>query len=499
MSLYHIFNILGRDNFSKIIWHVKVPDMKIISTKKTKIVCTIGPATADQKILKQLILSGMNVARINMSHGDHAAHVNVIKNIRAAEQSTGFHIGILIDLSGPKIRTGNFLTESITLVSGKKTIITTTIVNGTAEKFSVLYKKLPGEVIPGSIIMINDGKIKLLVEKIVKEEIHCKIIIGGTIKGKRGVNITNGKLSIKSITAKDKLDIGWALKQDIDFMALSFVRNRNDILDLRKIIRKSKIKTIPSIIAKIETQEAVDNITEILHVTDGVMIARGDLSVEVPREQVPLYQKQIISQARIAGKYTIVATQMMESMIYNPSPTRAEISDVANAIFDGTDAVMLSEETSLGKYPVETVIAMRDIALSVEDAFPKKLPVEYDTLFRISHAIAHSAERLAYKLSARMIIALTESGRTAREIAQFHGNQPIIAITPNVYTARKLSIIRGVVGYIEKLDSPIIELRKKIISIAQKYGSKKKDTIIIASGHKMNKSGSTNMVMVEEL
>ncbi len=467
--------------------------------KKTKIVCTIGPATADQKILEKLMKTGMNVARINMSHGDHTTHASVIKNIRAAEKSTGFHIGILVDLSGPKIRTGSFLTESITLISGKKTIITTSLLNGTAEKFSVLYKKLPKEVIPGSIIMINDGKIKLLVEKIIKEEIHCKIIIGGIIKGKRGVNIINGKLSIKSITAKDKLDIAWALKQDIDFMALSFVRNRNDILDLRKILEKSKTKTIPSIIAKIETQEAVDNIAEILHVTDGAMIARGDLSVEIPREQVPLYQKRIINQARIAGKYTIVATQMMESMIHNPSPTRAEISDVANAIFDGTDAVMLSEETSLGSYPTETVSEMRDIALAVEDSFLKNPSVVYDPEFRVSHAIAHTAERLATRLGARMIIALTERGRTAREIAQFHGNQAIIAITPSISTARILSIIRGVTGHIEKLDNPIIELRKKITSIAQKYGSKKKDTIIIASGHKMNKSGSTNMLMVEEI
>jgi pyruvate kinase len=467
--------------------------------KKTKIVCTIGPATADQKTLEKLMKSGMNVARINMSHGDQSTHAKTIKNIRAAEHMTGCPVGILIDLSGPKIRTGNFITESITLISGKKVIITTSVLNGTAEKFTVLYKKLPDEVVPGSIIMINDGKIKLLVEKIIKGEIHCKVIIGGTIKGKRGVNIINGKLSIKSITEKDRLDITWALKQDIDFIALSFVRNKNDILNLRKIFEKNKFTNIPSIIAKIETAEAIENISEIINIADGVMIARGDLSVEIPRELVPIYQKQIITQARSAGKYSIVATQMMESMIHNPSPTRAEISDVANAIFDGTDAVMLSEETSLGEYPVETVTAMRDIALSVEDIFPKKLPVEYDISFRISHAIAHSAERLAHKLSARMIIALTESGRTAREIAQFHGNQSIIAITPSINTTRSLSIIRGVTSHIEKLDNPIIELRKKIISIAKKYGGKKKDIIVIASGHKMNKSGSTNTLMVEEL
>jgi pyruvate kinase len=268
---------------------------------------------------------------------------------------------------------------------------------------------------------------------------------------------------------------------------------------LRKILTKQSPKNLPGIIAKIETAEAIEHISEIINATDGIMIARGDLSVEIPRELVPIYQKQIIAQARTAGKYTIVATQMMESMIHNPSPTRAEISDVANAIFDGTDAVMLSEETSLGNYPVETVTAMRDIALSVEDTFPKKLPVEYDISFRISHAIAHSAERLAHKLSARMIIALTESGRTAREIAQFHGNQPIIAITPDIYTARKLSIIRGITGHLEKVSSPIVLLRKKITSIAKHYGAHIGDTVVVASGHNMNTSGSTNMVMVEEI
>lgn len=467
------------------------------SMKKTKIVCTIGPATADQKILEQLIKSGMNVARINMSHGDHAIHTNTITAIRAAERKTKSHIAILIDLSGPKIRTGNFDTETITLESGKTVTLTTDTIIGNTNRFSISYKKLPTEVTKNSIIMINDGKIKLEIITIKKTDILCKIIIGGTIKGRRGVNIINGSLSVSSLTIKDKADLDWALEQNIDLIALSFVRTARDIIDLKKVLTKKSLKNIPEIIAKIETAEAIEHISEIINVTDGVMIARGDLSVEVPREMVPIYQKNIIAQARTAGKYSIVATQMMESMIHNPSPTRAEISDVANAIFDGTDAVMLSEETSLGKYPIETVTAMRDIALSVEDAFPKKLPVEYDTTFRISHAIAHSAERLAHKLSARMIVALTESGRTAREIAQFHGNQPIIAITPDIHTARKLSIIRGITSHLEKVSSPLILLRKKITTIAKQYEGHAGDTIVIASGHNMNKSGSTNMVMVE--
>ena len=467
--------------------------------KKTKIVCTIGPATTDKKTLEQLILSGMNVARINMSHSDHATHAKTIAAIRAAEKKTKSHIAILIDLSGPKIRTGNFSTETIMLQPGKTVVLTTESIIGDEHRFSISYKKLPLEVAKNSIIMINDGKIKLEIISIKKTEIICKVVIGGTIKGRRGVNVINGSLSVSSLTKKDNLDLDWALDQNIDLIALSFVRTADDITELRKILSKKSLKNTPEIIAKIETAEALEHISEIIHITDGVMIARGDLSVEIPRELVPIYQKQIITQARTTGKYSIVATQMMESMIYNPSPTRAEISDVANAIFDGSDAVMLSEETSLGKYPVETVIAMRDIALSVEDAFPKKLPVEYDTLFRISHAIAHSAERLAHKLSARMIIALTESGRTAREIAQFHGNQPIIAITPDIHTARKLSIIRGITSHLEKVSSPIVLLRKKITSIAKSYGAHVGDTIVIASGHKMNTSGSTNMVMVEEL
>lgn len=465
--------------------------------KKTKIIATIGPATANQKMLEQLITSGMNVARINMSHGDHATHTKTIAAIRAAEKKTKSHIAILIDLSGPKIRTGNFGAETITLETGKTVTLTTDPIIGNANRFSISYKKLPTEVTKNSIIMINDGKIKLEVITIKKNDITCKIIIGGTIKGRRGVSIINGSLSIASLTTKDKTDLDWALDQDIDLIALSFVRTSRDITDLRKILTKKSTKDIPEIIAKIETAEAIEHISEIITVADGVMIARGDLSVEAPREKVPIYQKQIISQARTAGKYSIVATQMMESMIHNPSPTRAEISDVANAIFDGADAVMLSEETSLGNYPIETVVTMRDIALSVEDTFPKKLPVEYDTAFRISHAIAHSAERLAHKLSARMIIALTESGRTAREIAQFHGNQSIIAITPNIHTARKLSIVRGITSHVEKISNPITVLRKEIVTIAKQYGASTGDTIVIASGNTMHKSGSTNMVLVE--
>lgn len=472
---------------------------KVFPMKKTKIVATIGPATADQKILEQLITSGMNVARINMSHGDHAVHTKTIAAIRAAEKKTKSHIAILIDLSGPKIRTGNFSTETITLKPGARVTLTTRQLLGTKEKFSISYKKLPQEVTKKSTIMIHDGVIQLRVLDTTKTEITCQVIIGGTIKGRRGVNIINGSLSISSLTKKDRDDLDWALAHDIDLVALSFVRTVHDIVMLKKILSRKSLKNLPEIISKIETAEAIEHISDIIQVSDGIMIARGDLSVETPKELVPIYQKQIINIAQQHGKYSIVATQMMESMIHRPTPTRAEISDVANAIFDGADAIMLSEETSLGNYPIATVMVMRDIALSVEDSFSKKPSITYDTTFRVSHAIAHSAERLAYKLSARMIIALTESGRTAREIAQFHGNQPIIAITPDIHAARKLAIVRGITSHIEKLDASVIELRKKITTIAKIHSGKRGDIIVIASGHKMNKSGSTNTVMVETI
>ncbi len=440
----------------------------IITTKKTKILCTLGPATNDEKIISSLIDAGMNVARLNMSHGDHREHAVRITNLRRAEKKSGTHIGILLDLSGPKIRTGDYTTPTIHLTPGNTIILTTKPMIGNERKISVNYKKLPREVKSGSIIMLDDGRRKLQVTSVSGDEIYCKIIIGGDIKPRRGVNVPNGYLSIKALTNKDKQDLLWGLSAGIDFVALSFVRTANDIKDLKKLLIQEK--HIPKIIAKIETQEAIDNIDSILDQVDGIMIARGDLSVETPRENVPVYQKHLIKKAIAKGKFSIVATQMMESMIHNPVPTRAETSDAANAIFDGADAIMTSEETSLGQYPVETVITMSQIATYVEDAFKTGIPVQYDPEHLVSHAITHSAKKLAENLNASMVISLTESGRAAREIAQFHGAQPILALTPSLQTARALSITRGVTSCIYAPKQEITHIRPELKKIAHQHG-----------------------------
>jgi pyruvate kinase len=482
---------LGKDIFMVYSIHMH----NILTAKKTKIVCTLGPATTDEKVLKNLIAAGMNVARLNMSHGNHDEHALRIRNLRNAEKKSGSHIGILLDLSGPKIRTGDYTTPTVMLTPGQNIILTTDTIIGDENRMSISYKKLPSEVKPGSIIMLDDGRRKLEVLKILGNDIHCKIIIGGEIKSRRGVNIPNGYLSLKSLTAKDKTDLSWGLAQGIDFVALSFVRTAQDIKDLMKILTKENKS--PKIIAKIETQEAIDNIDEILNYVDGIMIARGDLSVETPRENVPVYQKHLIKKCIARGKFSIVATQMMESMINNPVPTRAETSDAANAIFDGADAIMTSEETSLGHYPVETITTMSQIAQYVEDVFKTGIPVEYDPEHLVSHAIAHSAKKLAENVGASMILALTESGRAAREIAQFHGSQPILAVTPSITTARALSITRGVTGYIYAPKAEITHIRPELKKIAHNHGASSGESIVICSGNRMRKTGSTNMVMVE--
>ncbi len=331
--------------------------------KKTKIIATIGPKSESVEILTKLINNGMNIARINMSHGDIKEHSVRIKNIREAENITGEKISILLDLSGPKIRTGKYTTEKITLTAGKKIIVTSEEIIGDENKIFINHKNLAKEITVGSIIMLNDGKRKLEVESIEGDEIICKIIIGGEIDSFCGVNILNAKLSIEPLTEKDIEDLNFGLNENIDMVALSFVRSKNDILALRNILNE---KDIP-VIAKIETQLALNNLDEIIEVSDGLMVARGDLAIEVDLETVPLHQKEIIKKCNDAGKFVITATQMMESMLDNPTPTRAEVSDIANAILDGTDMVMLSEETAVGNYPVEAVTIMNKEIIATEE------------------------------------------------------------------------------------------------------------------------------------
>src|SRR3990170_2245888 len=332
--------------------------------KKTKIVATIGPATESKEKLEELLKDGMNVMRINFSHGDFAEHARKVANLHSAMKKTGIRAAILQDLGGPKIRIGDFKADSIELIPGRTFTLTTDQVEGDEKKVSIQYKNFPKEVKKGHVIYLHDGKKKLEVIKIAGNDVVCKVIVGGSIKGRRGVNLPDSELSIGSLTKKDIHDLEFGLKYDVDFIALSFVRKPEDIDELRTILKKRKSSA--RIIAKIETPQAIRNLDEIISKADGVMVARGDLAIEVPAEQVPLIQKMIIEKCNNLGKPVITATQMLESMIKSPIPTRAEVSDVANAILDGTDAIMLSEETTLGDYPVEAVRMMSKIAREIE-------------------------------------------------------------------------------------------------------------------------------------
>ncbi len=459
--------------------------------KKTKIVATIGPASESPDMLSTLIKAGMNVARLNMSHGDHVEQGARIVNIRKVAKELGVPVAILFDLSGPKIRTGEYTTERITIEEGKKLIITSKEVVGDASRFYINYPALPQEVSKDSIIMLDDGKKKLIVERVEGTDIHCKVLVGGELKGRRGVNVPGAYLSISSITEKDMKDLVFGMSHDVDMIALSFVRRVDDVLALKKILKDAG-KIIP-VIAKIETQEAIDNLGAILEVADGAMVARGDLAVEVPAEQVPLLQKRIIREANMLGKPVITATQMLESMIHSPVPTRAEVSDIANAIFDGTDAIMLSEESTLGKYPVQAVEMMTRIAETVEASLPR-IPVAATSIVdTISTAVVDTCEHIG----ATAIVALTESGTAAQMVARFKPLCPIIALSPNQQTVERLTLVRGVYPFLAdagKTTDEVIEFVSRFL--LERELAKSGDHVVVTAGLMFGVPGSTNMLCV---
>ncbi len=477
--------------------------MLITDLKKTKIVCTIGPATESQERLTDLLKAGMNVMRLNFSHGDFAEHGTRVKNLRAAIKATGIPAAILQDLGGPKIRIGTFGPDgsgAVTLVEGKKFTLTTEKCEGTVDRVSINYPNLPKEVKKGHIIFLHDGKKKLEVLDIKGNDVITKILVGGEIKGKRGVNLPDSDLSISSITEKDRADLEFGLKNDVDFIALSFVRRPSDITELRDILtaRKSKAK----IIAKIETPQALENIDEILALTDGVMVARGDLAIEIPAENVPVAQKMLIRKCNELGKPVITATQMLESMIKSPVATRAEVSDIANAILDGTDAVMLSEETTLGDYPVHAVEVMTRVAKRVEsDLLHKQLLGAQDVgTSTVGESVTRSAVRTADRVGAKYIISLTDSGYSARMVSRHKPTQPILTLTPNAKTAAQSILSFGthpmVIAKFKSFDEVLKVIRDTLIK--GKY-AKKGDKVVIASGMPFGKVIETNSIVVETL
>ncbi len=413
--------------------------------KRTKIVCTLGPSTDSVSEIKNLIGAGMNVARLNFSHGTYTHHLKIIKNLRIAEKISKKRIAILQDLQGPKIRIGEMPAEGIEIKRGEKVTLTTGNTKGKIFHGKIFlpiqYKRITSDTKKLDRIMIDDGLIALEVEKVSKKEILCKVIAGGIVKTHKGINVPTAEISAPAITAKDKKDLFWGLKQDIDYVALSFVKSKKDIEQLRKILKSAKKDC--KIIAKIERREAIENLEEIIKTSDGVIVARGDLGIEIPAEQVPLVQKRIINLANTQGKPVITATQVLQSMVESPIATRAEISDAANAILDNTDAIMLSNETAVGRYPFKACATLSRVAETVERELFRNKNWQTSVPKSEINATCLSACELARDTKADFLVVYTDDGFTAREIAKYRTLTPIITVTPKEKVARELSLVWG--------------------------------------------------------
>ncbi|UYZ12697.1 pyruvate kinase [Brevibacillus sp. WF146] len=466
--------------------------------RKAKIVCTIGPASESVETLKKLIHAGMNVARLNFSHGSHEEHAARIANIRQAAEETGKQVAILLDTKGPEIRTGMLAVDAVELQEGGTIVLTTEDVPGTAERVSITYADLPRDVKKGDTILIDDGLIGLTVEAVEGHEIVCRIKNGGTLKSKKGVNVPGVKINLPGITEKDAQDIEFGIRQGVDFIAASFVRKASDILEIREILERHGVRI--DIIAKIENQEGVDNVDEILAVSDGLMVARGDLGVEIPAEEVPLVQKKLIKKCNELGKPVITATQMLDSMQRNPRPTRAEASDVANAIFDGTDAIMLSGETAAGKYPVESVETMNRIALRAEQELNYREILYNQALQKqvtITDAISQAVANAALDLDAAAVITATESGHTARMVSKYRPKAPIVAVTPHADVVRRLALVNGVYPVLGPMANTTDEMLEMSVQQALEAGYVRHgDLVVITAGVPVREVGTTNLMKI---
>ena len=467
--------------------------------KKTKIVCTIGPATESEGKLVELVNAGMNIMRLNFSHGTFEEHQKRVESIRSIMSKSGKVVGILQDLCGPKIRIGTFKDSMITLHEGATFTLTTDEIEGTAERVHINYPQLPKEVKKGTIIMLQDGTKRLEVTEVKGNDIVTKVMIGGKLSGRKGVNVPGANLSLSALTDKDRTDVEFGIRNKVDFVALSFVRRASDIQDLRAILDKAGSKA--HVIAKIETPEALEAIDDIIALSDGIMVARGDLAIEIPAEEVPIVQKMLISKCNAVGKPVITATQMLESMIKNPVPTRAEVSDIANAIIDGTDAIMLSEETTLGDFPIEAVKVMAKVAKRIEgEIYTRDTIAEYASSHGVTDVVSQSAVRAAHNVGAKLIVALTRSGSTARMIARYRPAEAILALSDNEQNAHKLALSFGcypmVVPTLKNVEE-IMETVRKIT--AESKLAKPGDKVIIVAGMPFGTSRETNFILVETL
>ncbi|MDY4063377.1 MAG: pyruvate kinase [Candidatus Limiplasma sp.] len=467
--------------------------------RKTKIVCTLGPATEDDAILRAMIQAGMNVARLNFSHGTYEGHAQNIRRIRALSAELHTPVGIMLDTKGPEIRLKTFRDHRVTLQKGQLFTLCTGDVEGDAEHVSITYADLPADVQPGTTILIDDGLVGLTVEAVSKTEIQCCVNNGGVISDRKGINVPDANLSMPFISRKDREDILFGIQENVDFIAASFTRTEEDILAIRKLLTGNGGKGI-SIIAKIENMQGVQNIDSILAVSDGVMVARGDLGVEIPLEQIPIIQKMIIRKAYSRGKQIITATQMLDSMIKNPRPTRAEATDVANAIYDGTGAIMLSGETAAGLYPVEAVRTMARIAQVAEAS------IDYVQRFRdsvprpsanITNAISHACCTSAQDLNATAVVTVTKTGFTAKMLSRFRPGCPIIACAPVERVVRQLCLSWGITPLLIEEVTDTDELFERAVDAGIDAGLLHKDDLIVmTAGVPLGISGTTNLMRV---
>lgn len=488
------------------------------SFRRTKIVATIGPASLDPIILREMIIQGATTLRLNFSHGDHELHRRSIRLIRQTSMDLGIQVAILQDLQGPKIRLGKFAEGPVALKAGDPFVLTSQPIAGSQQRSWVTYDKLAQEVPEGATILLDDGRVEMRVEAVDPEagELFCRTIVGGTLSNNKGVNFPGVRLSIRAVTQKDKEDLYFGLNQGVDWVALSFVREPSDVLELRELMTAVG-KRIP-IIVKIEKHEAIEQLAEILALSDGVMVARGDLGVELPAEDVPILQKRMIALSNCLGIPVITATQMLDSMAHSPRPTRAEISDVANAILDGTDAVMLSNETAVGKYPVEAVATMARIAVRTEQDYfgptytERRQQIRSLTLQELSQrngnvptrqslipdSISRAVGEIARELDAVAIMTLTKTGATARNVSKFRPRTPILAITPHVEVARRMQLVWGVRPLLVMDLATTRQTFQTAISLAQEDGLLNDgDLVVLSAGTLPGVAGSTDLIKVD--
>ena len=468
--------------------------------RRTKIVSTLGPASDSEEQLSALIAAGVNVFRLNFSHGSHKDKLELIERIRKVAAEKGSNVAILGDLQGPKIRTGLMKGGYMELVTGTEVVVTTSTVAGEGTTIPTIYENLPNDVRPGDRILLDDGLMDLVVLATEGQDVRCRVVTGGKLKDRKGINLPGVKVSAPAMTEKDVEDLEFCIAQQVDFIALSFVRKAADVQHLKDILAAKNFA--PMIISKIEKPEAVDAFDEILEVTDAVMVARGDLGVEISPEKVPLIQKMIIQKCNAAGKPVITATQMLESMISNPRPTRAEVSDVANAILDGTDAIMLSGETAAGKYPVEAVQVMDHVARDVESSeeyLGRSVSLSTGKADKqcLTEAIGQGACQIAECVDARAIFAFTQTGSTAALVSKYRPNRPIYAMTPSAAVKRRMALYSGVraicVENQEATEQQIVAVEKAALQAEVVQSG---DVTVVTMGSPVVEAGSTNLVKV---